>query len=100
MKCLVSIITIFLLIFAQGICAQEGTEPQHEDINPTLDPVFQTGMKAFEESDYQTALEHWEAGLDQARDLEDTRYIMKFLSAIGSVYQAKGDMQQAVEFWQ
>lgn len=60
-----------------------------------LDRLRQEGRDAFYAGDYQTALEKWQAGLEQTRALNDKQYISRFLNNIGAVYDALGQYREA-----
>jgi CHAT domain-containing protein/Tfp pilus assembly protein PilF len=68
--------------------------------HPALDRLEEEGVKAFYKSDYQTALEKWETGLEQAREIDDKRYISHFLSNLGVVYSNLGQYRKALDYYQ
>jgi tetratricopeptide (TPR) repeat protein len=58
------------------------------------------GHQACAKYDYHTALEKWEVGLKQARELNDKFYISQFVNDIGTVYQQLGQYQKALEYYE
>jgi CHAT domain-containing protein/Tfp pilus assembly protein PilF len=80
-------------IFLKDIMRQELS-------HPALDRLDEEGVKAFYKSDYQTALEKWETGLQQAREIDDKRYISHFLSNLGMVYNNLGEYRRALDYYQ
>jgi tetratricopeptide (TPR) repeat protein len=58
------------------------------------------GIEAFNASDYATALEKWQAGLERARDLDDKRYTGQFLYNIGLAYDKLNQYQEALDSYQ
>ena len=65
-----------------------------------LNLLHETGEKAYNASNYQTALQKWQAGLNQARSLDDKQYISQFLINIGIVYDNLGQYEQALEYYE
>jgi tetratricopeptide (TPR) repeat protein len=70
------------------------------DRNSTLDRLQEEGGKAYNISDYPTALEKLQAGLEKARELGNKRYISQFLGNIGLVYGDLGQYQKALSYYQ
>ena len=57
------------------------------------------GSKAYNASDYHTALEKWQAGLEQARSSENKKDISTFLYNIGLAYDKLSQYQQALDYY-
>ena len=58
------------------------------------------GSEAYNASDYATALEKWQAALEQARNAEDKKTIGDLLYNIGLVYDRLGQYQEALDHYQ
>jgi len=68
--------------------------------NPALERLYEEGEKAYYKSDYQIALEKWQTGLQQAREIGDKRYISQFIGNLGVVYDNLGQYQKALDYYQ
>ena len=69
-------------------------------INWDLQPLLTKGNQAYDVGDYQVALEKWEAGLEQARTLNDKKYISDFLGNIGRGLRALKQPYDALHFYE
>ena len=58
------------------------------------------GSEAYNASDYPTALEKWQAGLEQARTSENKKDEGMFLHNIGLVYDRMSHYQDALDYYQ
>jgi tetratricopeptide (TPR) repeat protein len=73
-----------------------GVEAQAKATEATLNRLFQEGAQAYQAADYRTALEKWQAGLNQARALGNKQYSSQLLMNIGLVYWYLGQYEQAL----
>ena len=95
------IVCVFLLIalamplwgWAQDAAKEPAAAAQAE-----LDRLHEEAKQACYAADYQTALQKWQVGLEQARALNDKRYISQFLTGIGVVYWSLGQYQEALTY--
>jgi len=90
---------VFLLITLEipsGVGAQETAGKHTAATEATLTRLYQEGAKAYHAADYHTTLEKWQAGLNQARALNNKQYISAFLGNIGTVYWILGQYEQAL----
>jgi len=58
------------------------------------------GEQAYYDADYPTALEKWQAGIEEAHLLGNKRYIGQFLTKLGMVYENLGQYQTALDYYQ
>ena len=76
------IIILIVLVIPLSLDAQEmtGQKPASE---AALNQLFQEGAQAYQAADYRTALEKWQAALNQARMLGNKPYSSQLLMNIG-----------------
>ncbi len=65
----------------------------------TLERLEQEGNDAYYTSNDNAALQKWQAGLNQARVLDNEQYISQFLGKIGMVYADLEQYQQALGYF-
>ena len=89
---------VFVCMFMVLTMMSPWVAAQETATQAALDRLLQEGINAYYASDYQTALQKWQAGLDQARTLNEIHYIGNFLDNIGSVYESRGQYEKALTF--
>ncbi len=62
-----------------------------------LEQLNEEAGKAYEKSDYETALEKWQEGLQQAHKIGNQYYIGRFIGNLGLVYHALRQYQKALD---
>ena len=67
-------------------------------INSNLERLLAEGERAYDDADYQVALEKWKTGLERARTLKDKRYISDFLGNIGRVFVTLRQSNDALRY--
>ncbi|MCP4396508.1 MAG: CHAT domain-containing protein [bacterium] len=66
----------------------------------TLSKLEKEGMAAYEAANYPAALEKWQTGLKQARELEENVFISQFLHHLGEAYDHLSEYQKALDAYQ
>jgi tetratricopeptide (TPR) repeat protein len=66
--------------------------------NPELYQLQEQGEQAYYRSDFPTALQAWEKGLQRARELGSLSYIIQFIGNLGVVYSDLGQYAKALEY--
>ena len=94
----VKIIISLLICIVVGMPLKGGA--QEAAAETALGRLQQEGRDAYYVSDFPTALEKWEAGLNQARILNDKPYISAFLNNLGAVYILLGQNQHALDYYE
>jgi tetratricopeptide (TPR) repeat protein len=64
-----------------------------------LQQLYQEGTQAYSTADYATALEKWQAALQQAQTLKNPQYSSQLLMNIGVVHWFLANYEEALEFF-
>ncbi len=89
------IILLILFVLSLHVNAQE-TTGEKTTSEATLNRLFQEGAQSYQLADYRTALEKWQAALEQARILDNKQYSSQLLMNIGVLQWRLGQYEPAL----
>ena len=94
-----SVHRIFIMMMLMVWAASLPSDAQEKTASEAaLQRLFQEGAQSYQLADYHTALEKWQAALEQARMLDNKQYSSQLLMNIGVIYWSLGQYEQALTF--